>query len=155
MRRRRWRAATTRSETRLPALSPISAAPTPLEHAVLDRPPRDEPELLYADAQRHLGMTAHAIGERDRHLRDAVAVLPNAVAELDLEAVPLRTHLLVARRLEHIGAKRAVTRGGVADRDAEHQRGVTVAPLRDRPPVPGPVRDRSAGNVARPDRGVG
>src|SRR5258708_6067926 len=148
MRRRRWRAATTRSETRLPALSPISAAPTPLEHAVLDRPPRDEPELLYADAQRHLGMTAHAIGERDRHLRDAVAVLPNAVAELDLEAVPLRTHLLVARRLERLGAERAEARGRVADRDPEHERRVAVAPLRHRPPVPRPMREAATGNVA-------
>src|SRR6476661_10591697 len=109
-----------------------SAAPTPLEHAVLDRPPRDEPELLGADAQRHLRMTAHPIGECDGYLCDAIAVLPHPVAELDLEAVALRAHLPVFGGLEHVSAERAVARGRVPDRHPEHERGVAVAPLRHR-----------------------
>src|SRR5207248_10153423 len=82
----------------LVALTPTarqSARPEALEHPVLEGPPRDESELLRADAQRHLGVAAHAVGERDRHLRDVVAVLPDAVAELDLEAVTLGARMRV------------------------------------------------------------
>src|SRR4029079_5334020 len=87
--------------------SAASAAPTSLQDAVLQRPPGDEPELFRADAQRHLGVTAHPIGERDRHLRDAAAVLPDAVAELDLEAVALGARVRVVGGLERVGSKRA------------------------------------------------
>src|SRR5437870_2569464 len=132
-----------------------SARPAAPEHPVLEGPPRDESELLRADAQRHLGVAAHAVGERDRHLRDVVAVLPDAVTELDLEAVTLGARMRVVDRLECVGAKRAVPGRCIANRYSEHEGGVTVSPFRDRAPVPRPVRYRPAGNVTGADGGVG
>src|SRR6476661_7825556 len=93
-----------------------SVAPTTLEHAVVERPPGHEAELLGADAQRHLRVAPHAVGERDRHLRDASAVLPDAVAELDLEAVALGARARVVGALQDVGPECAKAGGGVADR---------------------------------------
>ena len=88
------------------------------------------------------------------HLGDRAAPLRQPVGELDLEGVAVGDGGARSRmRAQHARPGRPGSptwRRGSAS--AEHDAGVAVAVLRQRAPVPRPVRGRAAGHVAGADR---
>src|SRR3712207_8130389 len=67
------------------------------------------PERLDHDVAAHLARPQLALDERDRHLHHPEAALHRTPGEVDLEAVPLRGHVVQVHALER-GTDRKSTR---------------------------------------------
>jgi hypothetical protein len=77
------------------------------------------------------------------HLDDAVAGLPGAPGQVDLEAVAVRGDVVQRQRVEDLAPVGAEAARGVAQRQPERQPGVGVAPAAEQLAAARPVDDLS------------
>ena len=106
------------------------------------------------DRGRHLRLPETTVAERDRDLGDDQPRPGRAPRVLDLEAVAVRDRVQDADARQCVAAEGLVTGRHVVHGEPEDQPDVDIPSPGDEPARQRPVAQRSAGDVARPDRDI-